>query len=351
MIMRALDWLKQRYDLSPVEHLLKEKMVPSHRYTFFYFFGGATLFFFTVQVVSGIFLLLYYRNGAAEAYESVRFLMTQVSFGWLVRSIHSWSANLMILSAFLHLFSTYFLKSYRKPRELTWVTGFALLGLAMTFGFTGYLLPWNKLAFFATRVGTDMIGKVPLIGTWLMRVARGGDDVTGATLTRFFGVHVTILPLAALGILGLHLYFVQMQGMSTPIKAKVKGQIPFVPDFLLRDLFVWLLALAVGAAVASLFPWELGEKADPFASAPAGIKPEWYFLFMFQSLKILPAHILGIEGELPGLLFFAICGALALLVPFLDRRAGREERSPLFTTAGWAAIAFIAGMTLYAWLD
>ncbi len=349
--MKILEWLKERYNLDPLMHIIKEKVVPLHKSTFFYFFGGMALFFFIVQIITGIFLLLYYQGSADKAYESVKFIVTEVPFGWLIRSLHSWAANLMVLCVFIHLFSTFFLKAYRKPRELTWVTGFILLCLSLAFGFTGYLLPWNKLAFFATRVGTDMLGKIPFIGNWLMSVSRGGDDVTEATLTRFFGIHVTVLPIITLILLSLHLFFIQYQGMSKPINAKIKGNIPFFPNFFLRDLFVWLLCLFILGTIASLFPWELGEKADPFEPAPAGIKPEWYFLFMFQTLKLLPPHILGMEGEFMGILFFGIAGILVLLVPFLDKKAQREEKGVLFNLLGFIALIFILIMTIYAWLD
>lgn len=349
--MKIIDWLKERYNLESILHIFKEKEVPIHRFSFFYFFGGMALFFFIVQVFSGIFLLIYYQGTADKAYESVKYITTKVPYGWLVRSIHSWSANLMIFCIFIHMFSTYFLKAYRKPRELTWATGFILLCLSLAFGFTGYLLPWNKLAFFATRVGTDMLTKIPLIGSWLGMVARGGEDVTGATLTRFFGVHVTVLPLITLGLLGLHLYFIQIQGMSSPIGEKIKGTMKFFPNFLMRDLFVWILALSILAGISSLFPWELGEKADPFAPAPEGIKPEWYFLFMFQLLKLLPAHIIGFEGELIGIILFSIAGILVFLVPFLDKKAEKEEKDPQFKIFGILALIFIIFMTLYGWLD
>ena len=153
-----------------------------------------TLFLFMVQVSTGILLLLYYRPSAEEAFESVQFLMAEVQFGWLIRSIHAWAANLMIFTLFVHLFSVLLLKAYRPPREVTWFSGVALLGLAMGFGFTGYLLPWNELAYFATKVGTEITGAVPVVGPFLGRLLRGGDDVTGATLTRFYGIHVAILP-------------------------------------------------------------------------------------------------------------------------------------------------------------
>ena len=167
-------------------------------------------------MLTGILLLLYYRPGANEAFESVQYIMTRVRFGWLIRSIHSWSANLMIFTAFAHMFSVLFLKAYRKPRELTWVSGVILLFLVMGFGFSGYLLPWNTLAFFATKVGTEITGQVPAIGKPLMIFLRGGEEVTGATLTRFFGFHVAVLPGLATVLILLHLLLVQRLGISIP---------------------------------------------------------------------------------------------------------------------------------------
>src|SRR5213592_2872788 len=199
-------WLDKRIGGAMLRTWLREKTVPVHRHTIWYYFGSMTLFLFIVQVVTGILLLLYYRPSAETAFESVQFIMTEVEFGWLVRSVHSWSANLMIATAFIHMFSTLFLRSFRRPRELTWVSGALLLFLSLAFGFSGYLLPWNKLAFFATKVGTDIAGIVPLAGPFLLRFLRGGDDVTGATLTRFFGFHVAVLPATATMLLALHIF-------------------------------------------------------------------------------------------------------------------------------------------------
>jgi cytochrome b6 len=240
----------------------------------------------------------------------------------------------MIFAMFIHLFSTLLGKAYREPRELTWLSGGALLGLTLAFGFTGYLLPWNELAFFATRVGTEIPGVLPVIGSFLRRLLRGGDDVTGATLTRFYGIHVAVLPAIVTVVLGLHLFLVQKHGMSTPPAEEQQGRarrtMPFFPNFLLRDIVGWLCALGVLAALASYFPAELGKKADPFQPAPIGIKPEWYFMAMFQTLKLLPSYILGIEGELLGVLAFGVVGLVLILIPFLERRkvSGQPSRFP-----------------------
>ncbi len=352
-IEQMVMWLEERYDLSSLQQFIKKKQVPVSKHSVWYYFGGITLFFFMIQVVTGILLLLYYRPTAEAAFESVQFIMTEVRFGWLIRSIHSWSANLMVAAAFIHLFSVFFLKAYRKPRELTWVSGAILLFLSLGFGFSGYLLPWNELAFFATKVGTEIVAVVPFIGNFLLKFLRGGEDVTGATLTRFFGFHVAVLPMIATVILMFHLWVVQKQGMSVPphleASRKPMRTMPFFPNFLLRDLLGWTLALAALAAIAAIFPWELGVKADPFAPAPAGIKPEWFFVFMFQTLKYIPAKILFLDGEMLGVVAFFILGVLLVLVPFLDKKAKLGETSKLFAAFGILALAYIIVMTIIAY--
>jgi len=349
-LRQLVQWVDDRVGLEAFRHVARDKTVPLNRHTPWFYFGGMTLFFFLVQVGTGILLMLYYRPSSQEAYESVQFIVTQVPFGWLIRSIHSWSANLMIATAFVHLFSVLFLKAYRPPRDLTWLSGFTLLVLAMGFGFSGYLLPWNKLAYFATKVGTDIAGVVPVVGAFMLRFLRGGDHVTGGTLSRFYGWHVAILPAIATSMLVLHLLLVQKHGMSEPPEGKgetrPKRSMPFVPDFLLRDLFGWTLALGVLGALAALFPWELGEKADPFSPAPAHIRPEWFFMFMFQTLKFVPGgEVLGIENEAWAIMGFGVMGLFGFLLPFLDRGVVRSGRSPFFTAAGALVLVYMVVMT------
>lgn len=345
-------WLDQRLGINTVVALAQKKEVPIHRHSVWYYFGGMTLFLFAVQVVTGILLLLYYRPSAENAFESVQFIVTEVEFGWLIRSVHSWSANLMILTLFIHLFSVYFMSAYRKPREITWVSGFLLLIICICFGFSGYLLPWNKLAFFATKVGTEIAGVLPFVGKFMVRFLRGGDEVTGATLTRFFGFHVAVLPATATVLLGIHLLLVQMHGMSVPPGEEGKDlkKMKFVPNFALRDLIGWILAIGVLAALAAIFPWELGEKADPFAPAPAGIKPEWYFLFMFQTLKYIPAKIWFIDGEVLGVLAFGLGGLIFMLVPFLNKPSSSPRRKLIFTVFGIFVVLFMLVMTIIGFL-
>ncbi len=336
-------WFEERLGLASIREFLAHKTVPVHSATAWYYFGGITLFLFVIQVLTGVLLLLYYRPSPTEAYESVQFIVARVQFGWLIRSVHSWSANLLILTAFIHMFSVAFLHAYRRPREITWLSGIVLLGLMLGFGFSGYLLPWNKVSYFATKVGTDMAASVPLIGHQIARFLRGGEDVGGATLTRFFGFHVAVLPGLTTLLLLLHLLLVQKFGMSTPprIKSPSLPQMRFFPNLFLRELMAWYAALGVLGCLAALFPWELGEKADPFAPAPAGIQPEWYFLAPFYTLKLIPSHVGPIEGELLGLLGFGLLAAWWVALPFWATN-GNALRTKWVTGAGVLLLAYLA---------
>ena len=352
---KAFQWIDERYNISGLLEFARKKSVPQYRETIWYYFGGIALLLFIIQVLSGILLLMYYQGTEEAAYESVKYITTKVSFGWLIRSVHSWSANLMILSAFIHMFSVYFLKAFRKPRELTWYTGFILLALAMGFGFSGYLLPWNELAFFATKVGTDIVGQLPVIGEPMLELLRGGEEVTGATLSRFFGFHVAVFPGLFTIFLTLHLLFIQRQGIAEPedwknLPESEKKTIPFFPNFSMRELLIWLIVINILAILAVYFPWELGTKADPFASAPIGIKPEWYFLFMFQTLKFIPGKVLFINGELLGILMFGLGGLLWFLVPYWDTKTKKGSRNKIINYVGIFVITFIIILTILGYI-
>ena len=349
------DWIDERVHLGGLVEYMGKKYVPVNRHSVWYYFGGVSLFLFIIQVVTGIMLLLYYKSGEELAFESIHFIMSKVHFGWLIRSVHSWAANLFVLAAMIHMFSVYFGRAYRKPREITWVTGMLMFFLALGFGFSGYLLPWNELAFFATKVGTDIAGVVPFVGESILVFLRGGEDVTGATLSRFFGFHVAVLPGIFTVLLGIHLLLVQRQGMSEPLdenegSSAERKTMPFFPNFLLRDLLLWLIVLNVLAILAVFFPWELGVKADPFAPAPAGIKPEWYFMFMFQTLKYIPGKILFMDGEVLGILVFGVAGLLWTLVPFWDRKSSRGERNRFVDYVGLFVVFYILALTIVGWI-
>jgi len=360
---RAWGAIDERFQLSGLVAFLAHKEVPVEHSIVWYYLGGLSLFLFVVQIGTGILLLMNYQVGENTSYESMKVLVGRVPFGWLIRSIHCWSAHLMSLSVLAHLFSVLFVKAYRKPRELTWYSGFAMLGLVLGFGFSGYLLPWNELSYFATAVGTDSVKAVPVVGPWLLRVLRGGEEVSVHTLYRFFALHVCILPLVMAGLIGAHLLFIQRQGMAEPLEPgheppKKAGGMPFFPNFALRDLLLWVVVLNVLALLAVVLPfgpgipgaeWELGDKANPLKPAYPGIKPEWYFLWVYQMLKEFPAHLLGMEGPQACLIVATVLMGIAFFVPLLDRNAAKGRPSPLFTDLGVAGILFLGFLTLKAW--
>ena len=190
--------------------------VPKH-VNWTYCFGGITFFLFVVQAVTGILLTLYYQSSGADAYASVKYIMNDVRFGWLVRSVHRWGAELMMLMIFLHMARVYVHGAYKKPRELNWMAGVGLLMVTIGFGFTGYLLPWDQKAFWGTTVGTKMPSEAPLIGEFIKLFLRGGPEVTGRTLSRFYSMHIVILPLSLTALLVAHFAMIRRQGVSKPM--------------------------------------------------------------------------------------------------------------------------------------
>lgn len=329
-------WVDERLGLAELHALAKHKTVPWHAHSLWYYWGGLSLLFFLVQAFTGVLLLIYYRPGP-EAYESVRQITYDTNFGWLIRSLHSWGANLMVATVSIHMFSVFFMKAYRKPREFGWWTGLGLLGLAMVFGFSGYLLPMDELAFFATKVGLDIPSQLPILGPKLAALVRGGLEVNEYTVQRFFALHVVVLPALFLPLLGFHLYLVQRHGNALPPSEERKAaaerrSIPFFPNFLMKDLAVWLIAINLLAVLAAIYPWDLGAQADPLKPAPLGIHPEWYFMSQFQVLKVLGDWVPGKAGEFAGMGLFTVALIAWMLVPLYDgtTQAGRRARNATY---------------------
>lgn len=216
----TLDWLDERIAIRQVIAALLHVAIPRRAHT--YYLGGITLFCFMVQATTGILLALYYQPTPEAAYDSVLYIMNQINFGWLVRSIHAWSANLMIIFCILHLLRIVVQGAYKKPRELTWMVGMGLLFVTLGFGFTGYLLPWDQRAFWATTVGTEIAGSVPFAGDFIKEFLRGGADVSAFTLTRFYGVHMLVLPATLAGLVLVHLFIIHQQGLAEPPEVEEK---------------------------------------------------------------------------------------------------------------------------------
>lgn len=212
MVLKIANWFDERVGWRSIWESVFERKIP--RVNWLYTLGSATLLTVFNQGITGILLTIYYVPTPDHAYDSVQYITTQVSAGWLIRGLHHWGASAMVLLTFLHMLRVLFLGSYKFPREVTWFTGVALFIITIGFGFTGYLLPWDQKAYWATTVGTRIIGVIPVIGDSLLRIVRGGEGISPLTLTRFFGVHVWVLPLTLLILLGIHLYLVISIGIS-----------------------------------------------------------------------------------------------------------------------------------------
>lgn len=213
MMNQFMNWLDARTGWRDVWNGIFLRKVP--KVNWLYTLGSATLFIVVNQAVTGILLTIYYVPTPDHAYDSVQFISTQVALGWLIRGLHHWGASAMIVVVFLHMLRVLFLGSYKFPREVTWFTGVGLFLVVIGFGFTGYLLPWDEKAYWATTVGTRIAGTPPLIGDLALRILRGGQELTAMTLARFFGIHIWWLPAALLALLGIHLYLVIKHGIST----------------------------------------------------------------------------------------------------------------------------------------
>lgn len=214
---RAVGWVDERYQVSePLTKILK-KPVPKYALRWFYCLGGITAFLFITQAVTGVMLAFYYKPTPEEAYTSIQFIESQVRFGSSIRMIHHWGANLMIVMCIAHMLRVFIMGAYKRPRELNWVSGVLLLLLTLVFGFTGYLLPWDQRAFWATTVGTEIAAAIPVIGDLALIFLRVGWDVSAQTLSRFYALHVIVVPLATIAFMGAHFLMVRRQGVAKPL--------------------------------------------------------------------------------------------------------------------------------------
>ena len=213
MLTNLQNWLDERTGWKGIWETVFLRKVP--KVNWLYTLGSATLFLGLNQGITGILLSMYYVPTPESAYDSVNYIITQVPGGWLIQGLHHWGASAMVVVTFLHMLRVIFLGSYKYPREMTWFSGVFLLFIVIGFGFTGYLLPWDQKAYWATIVGTKIAGTVPFIGDFILRVARGGPDISQLTLVRFFGAHVWVLPVALISLVGFHIYMVIRLGIST----------------------------------------------------------------------------------------------------------------------------------------
>ncbi len=337
-------WLAERIPLEFLRRFTREQLdEPQPRHVnWLHTLGFAALLLLILQVATGVLLLFYYKPGALTAYSSVKFIMEKVTLGGLFRQLHVWGAHFIVILIFAHMLRVFFYGAYKKPRELTWMVGCGLFLTVMGFALTGYLLPWDELAFWGTVVATDATKEVPVVGNFILHFMRGGDMVSDLTLSRFFALHVSLLPLALFGLIALHMFLIRYHHISPltrtdepePASSQVRanGVRPYFPDHFKKEMLVAYGVMLLVLALAIFTKPHLGKAANPMVT-PTGIKPEWYFLPVYQSLKYVPGW-LGVMGNGVFVLFL-------LALPLLDRNPERHPARRKFAT--WAGILLVIG--------
>lgn len=331
MLKKLLDWSDERYSVRSLWTAFAENQIHGGA-SWLYVLGATLLFLFLIQMATGIALALYYVPTPDHAYDSVKFIQEEAMLGSFVRGLHHWGASFMMVLVALHMLRVFIFGAYKKPREVVWVLGVGLLALVGGFAFTGYLLPWDQKAYWATVVGTNVAGTVPVVGGLLLRIVRGGTELGAFALSRFFAIHTYILPWSLALFAGAHIFLLERAGAGGVWNAADRVPYrsePLFPNQLYRDTLFMLLVFLALASFAVLFPAPLEPEADPTDST-YNPRPEWYFYFVFQMLKIFEGRF-----ELVGTVIIpAVTIGLLVLVPFLDRRPERDPRKRPFMMAG-----------------
>lgn len=345
MIRGLIDWLDERTGIRKVREVLLDEPLPPGT-GWFFTLGSVLLALFGVQLLTGAFLTLYYAPTPDHAYESVEFISSTTS-GRLVRGLHHFGASFIVVAAVLHMLRVISFGSYKRPRELTWLSGVALLGLILAFALTGYLLPWDQRAYWATVVTINIAKLAPLAGPLVAGVLQGGSTIGALTLTRWYSAHVIFLPAIVLVLIAAHLVLMRRQGISGPVRPQTGTPARFYPGQAARDVTVVsvvLLALAV-LAWRGMPPME--GPADP-TDANFIPRPEWYFLGLFQLLKYFPGDL-----EVVGAIVLpTLAGALLALLPWLDRGPDRDPRRRRGVMLGVVTgLVAVVTLTTLGWRD
>ena len=317
------------------------KPLPKH-INLLFSLGSMVMFLLLLQAITGAFLAFYYSPSPDHAYDSVNFISKEVTFGAFVRGLHHWGASAMVIVTFLHLLRVVIYGSYKAPREITWVIGVLLLLVVLGFGFTGYLLPWDQKAYWATIVGVEISGTAPLVGKPIAKIIRGGEAVT---LTRFFALHTIWLPWIAFALVGLHLFLVRhlgSSGLPKNTQEEMQEGNPFYPHQVLEDMVGIAVLFVILAALSLFVPVHMEALADP-TDATYDPRPEWYFMFLFQLLKYFQGPL-----EVVGTFVIPTLGiSLLLLLPFLDRGERKSLRQrPVALSVTCLSVLLIVTLTI-----
>ncbi|MCL4540387.1 MAG: cytochrome b N-terminal domain-containing protein [Bacteroidetes bacterium] len=342
MLSKIQEWIEDRWPVKEVWKIATEEEIPGGA-SYSYTFGSATLFLFLLQIVTGIWQIFYYVPTTDHAYMSLSYLRISVPFGWLIHGLHYWGATAMIVLLSAHLARVYIWGAYKKPRELTWLIGVLLLLFTMAMSFTGAALPWDETGYWASEVGTSIAGTTPILGSFAESLLRGGTTMGQLTLSRFFILHVAIIPAILLGIIALHLVAFRKKGSVGPWneeKRKKAGW--FWPDQVFKDAVVFSIILLVLIGLAAFLAPPFSGPADPLDTTFQP-KPEWNFLFLYQAIKAFqgpwePVGTIGIPTALFVFLF---------ALPFVDKRKERNPRKrPLVMGLGFIIAAGVITLTI-----
>ena len=290
---------------------------------------------------------MYYSPGTVSAHESVKHITYEVPLGAFIRGLHAWGSSIIVIAMVLHTLRVFFWGSYKKPREVTWIVGVIIFQIILGFSFTGYLLPWDQKAYWATVVGTRIAATIPVIGDSLLVFVRGGPEVGALTLTRFYAFHVMLLPAALLTFKFLHLYLVRRHHIAGPVEPAKGEPVPFYPNQLFKDAIVLLFGVGLPIYLALAFPPALEAIANP-TGTDFSPRPEWYFLGLYELLKVMPS---GWEVVATVIIPTGITVGMFAL-PWLDRSKSRHPaRRQWVIMAGMAVILLIGLMTLKGILE
>lgn len=344
MFTKIIDWIDERIKIRDLWNGFADRPIPGGS-SWFYVLGASLVFIFILQMASGIFLALYYAPTPDHAYASVTFIQNEAPFGSFVRGMHHWGASFMMVLVALHMLRVFVYGAYKKPREIIWLLGVGLIMVVGGFAFTGYLLPWDQKAYWATVVGTNVAGTVPVVGGLLVRILRGGMELGNLALSRFFAIHTYILPWSLALLAGMHIFLLERAGAGGSWNAseKTPGRSePLFPNQLFKDSIFILIVFIALAGLAVMFPASLEPQADPTDSS-YNPRPEWYFYFVFQMLRIFEGKF-----EVVGTVVLPTIAIIALiLLPLLDRNPARapRKRKVMMAVAGFAVV-IIGALTI-----
>ena len=340
------DWLDSRTGFRAGRSHLLDEPLPSG-VGWWFTLGSILLALLAIQWLTGVVLTMYYVPTPDHAYDSLRFLISQIAFGRVLRGIHFFGASFIVVTAVVHLLRVVSFGSYKKPREMTWVSGVVLLVILLAFALSGYLLPWDQRAYWATVVTLNIARSAPLAGRWLAGVMQGGDQLGALTLSRWYAVHVMALPVALASLVVVHVYLMRRHGISGPVRPHEGPARPFYPYHAIKDSVAVALVVAALLTIAWAVPVPLEPQADPTDQTYVP-RPEWYFLSLFQLLKYFPGRLEPIAAVgIPTALL-----ALLLLLPFMDRGPARRllDRRAIAIPAAIVLFA-IAVLTALGWRD